>query len=255
LATEDAVYLTESAPYFRSTALEYVNQEIASVERADVNSVRVTTPDGPYVLRSVAGGDDVTMDRLPEGETLKAGEAKSVLTALTGLRFDDVNKPADVTGLVFDHLYVCRLHDSTEYLVRLARKDDKTYVTCEAKYTDTTPVTMKPGQVESDEELKKKEAKLQAQEAAQKFTLRHRGWIYEIPDWKANYLTKKQSELFEEKKTEEEATDAAEASVEPPAGAPADTPDAQPATAPVQAVEPQPAAEPAPADPNAAGGQ
>jgi hypothetical protein len=243
LANEDAVYLTESAPYFRSTALEYVNQEIASVERADVNSVRVTTPEGPYVLRSVASGDDVVMDQMPDGETLKASDAKSVLTALSGLRFDDVNTPSDATGLVFDHLYVCRLHDSTEYLLRLAKKGDKTYVTCEAKFTDTTPVTMKPGQVESDEELKKKEAKLQAQEAAQKFTLRHRGWIYEIPDWKANYLTKKQTELFEEKKDEEEATDDTDASAEPPAAAP------------VEAVEPQPVAEPAPAEPNAAGGQ
>jgi hypothetical protein len=246
LAGEDTVYLTDSAPWFRSTALEYVNQEIASVERADVNSVRVTTPDGAYVLRSVNDGDDVTMDKLPEGETLKASDAKSVLTALTSLRFDDVNTPANLSGLVFDHLYVCRLDDSTEYMLRLAKKDDKTYVTCEAKFADTTPVTMKPGQVESEEELKKKEAKLQAQEAAQKFTLRHRGWVYEIPDWKANYLTKKQSELLDEKESEEEATEATEASVEPS--------DAGTATTPA-AAEPQPVAEPAPADPNASGGQ
>ena len=254
LAGEDTVYLTDSAPWFRSTALEYVNQEIASVERADVNSVRVTAPDGAYVLRSVNNGDDVTMDNLPEGETLKTSDAKSVLTALTSLRFDDVNTPANLSGLVFDHLYVCRLDDSTEYLLRLAKKDDKTYVTCEAKFTDTTPVTMKPGQVESEEELRKKEAKLQAQEAAQKFTLRHRGWIYEIPDWKANYLTKKQSELLEKKESEEEAAKTTEASTDSPAEATAQTPNAEPATAPAVA-EPQPAAAPVPTDPNATGGQ
>ena len=70
--------------------------------------------------------------------------------------------------------------------------------------------------------------------------------VYEIPDWKANYLTKKQSELLDEKESEEEATEATEASVEPS--------DAGTATTPA-AAEPQPVAEPAPADPNASGGQ
>lgn len=249
LASDDAVYLAESAPWFRSTALEYVDQEIASVEQADVNNVTVTTPDGPYTLRSADDGESAVMDKLPEGETLKASDAKSVLTALTSLRFDDVNTPAELGDLDFDHLYVCRLDDSTEYRLRLAKKDDKTYLRCEAKYTDTTPVTMKPGQVESEEELKKKEAKLKAQEAAQKFTLRHRGWVYEVPDWKANYLTKKKSELFEEKEEEAE-------SAETTADASADSGPAEPtAEAPDETVESQPAAESTPADPNAPDGQ
>lgn len=251
LASDDAVYLTDSAPWFRSTALEYVNQEIASIERADVNSVTVTTPEGPYTLRSVDDADSAVMDGLPEGETLKTSDAKSVLTALTSLRFDDVNTPAELGDLDFDHLYVCRLDNSTEYRLRLAKKDDKTYLRCEAKYTDTTPVTMKPGQVESEEELKKKEAKLQAQEAAQKFTLRHRGWIYEIPDWKANYLTKKKSELFEEKEEEAEAESAETTGDASAAGDPAEPP----AEAPDETVEAQPVAEPAPVDPNAPDGQ
>jgi hypothetical protein len=67
-----------------------------------------------------------------------------------------------------------------------------------ADYLDKTPVTIKPNQQDSQEELKKKEAKLLGQENAQKFTLRHKGWIYEIADWKGKYLTMKQSALLEE---------------------------------------------------------
>ena len=118
---------------------------------------------------------------------------------MTGLRFEDVNTPAQVPGLTFDHEYICRLNDSTEYRLKLAKKGEKTYLQCEADYLDKTPVTIKPNQKDSPDELKKKEAKLLAQENVQKFTLRHKGWIYEVADWKAKYLTKKQSDLLEDK--------------------------------------------------------
>ncbi|HPR45247.1 MAG TPA: 2-oxo acid dehydrogenase subunit E2, partial [Ottowia sp.] len=37
------------------------------------------------------------------------------------------------------------------------------------------------------------------QERAQRFTLRHRGWVYEISEWKANYMTKPQADLLDDK--------------------------------------------------------
>ncbi len=233
-ATEDEVYLAPDLPWFRSGAVEYVNQEIVSADREDVNSVIVTTPEGPYTLET-GPGDTASMIQQPEGKTLKESDAKSVLNALDSLRFDDVNTPAALGDLDFDHLFICNMKDSTQYRLRVAKKGDKTYVKCDAKFLDTTPVTMKQGQVESEEELKKKEAKLQAQEAAQKFTLRHRGWIYEVPDWKANYLTKTQADLLEDEEPESQE-DAAEASAADPN-------------------EPAVAVPAAPADPNAADGQ
>lgn len=199
LVSQDNVYLAENVPYIRTTAMDYVNQEISSVERADVNSVTVTTPDGAYTLRAAGTGDGVVMVDLPADKKLKESDAKSVFGAMDSLRFDDVNTPAGAGDLNFDYQYVCQLDDSTEYRLQIARKDGKAYVTCEAEFMDKTPVTMKPGQVESEEQLKKKEAKLQAQERAQRFTLRHKGWVYQIPEWKANYLTKRQADLLEDK--------------------------------------------------------
>ncbi|HPC93636.1 MAG TPA: DUF4340 domain-containing protein [Sedimentisphaerales bacterium] len=243
LASQDTVYLAESAPYIRSTAIDYVNQEIVSVKREDVNSVTVTTPDGSYTLRS-AEGDAVVMADLPDDKKLKDSDAKSVLGALNSLRFDDVNTPSAAGELSFDYRYVCRLDDSTEYRFQIARKDGKAYVVCDAEFTDKTPVTMKPGQVESQEELKKKEAKLQAQERAQRFTLRHKDWVYQIPEWKANYLTKRQADLVEDRaKPAAEKPAATPAESSPPAAA-AQPPVPEPATAP----DPAPAQS---ADPNA----
>jgi len=218
LAAKDPVYLAESAPYFRVAPLEYVDQAIVSVKREDVNTVTITTPDGPYTLRATEG-EGVAMDSLPAGGTLKESDAKSVLGALDSLRFDDVNTPAALSDLDFNHLYVGFLDDSTRYRLRLAKKGEKTYAKFDAKFTDTKPVTMTQGQVETEEELKRKEAKLQADEQAQKFTLRHRGWIYEIPDWKAKYLTMAQSSLLEDTDAEETPAETTPPAADPNAGA------------------------------------
>lgn len=199
LASSDEVYLVEQVPYFRSRALDYVNQEIVTAKPEDVNTVTVSTPEGAYTLRSEGDGDTVIMENMPADKNLKASDAKSVLTALTSLRFDDVNSPAEVTGLTFDHEYVARLNDTTEYRLKLAKQGDKTYLLAEASYADPTKVTINPNQPDSEEELKKKEAKLLAQEHVQRFVQRHTNWVYQVPDWKAKILMKKQSELLEEK--------------------------------------------------------
>ncbi|MCX5646588.1 MAG: DUF4340 domain-containing protein [Phycisphaerae bacterium] len=247
LASSDDVYLTEEPPYFRDRAVDYVNQEIASVKREDVNAVTVTTPEGTYTLRPGTGADGVLLVNMPADKKLKDSDAKSVLTALTGLRFEDVNTPAQVSGLNFDHEYLCWLNDSTEYRLKLAQKGEKTYLQCDADYLDKTPVTMKPNQKDSPEELKKKEAKLLGQENALKFTMRHKSWIYEVADWKAKFLTKKQSELLEdqEKPVEKKAAAPAPAAAVAPAVTPAPGPNQpQDASQPVNAIQPAPASPP-----------
>ena len=243
LASSDDVYLTEDAPCFRDRAVDYVNQELTAVKREDVNAVTVTTPEGTYTLRPGKEADSVQLVNMPADRTLKDSDAKSVLTALTSLRFEDVNTPLQVQGLKFDHEYLCRLKDSTEYRLKLAKRGAKTYLQCEADFMDKTPVLIKPTQKDSQDELKKKESKLLAQERAQKFTLQHKGWTYEIADWKAKYLTQKQSELLEDKEKPAEKT------VETPTPGAAATPAVVPPAGPNQPKEmgsaiPSPAASP-----------
>ncbi|MBA7641670.1 hypothetical protein ES703_49355 [subsurface metagenome] len=132
---------------------------------------------------------------------LKDGDSDSVFTALTNLSCDDVKKKS--SNLTFDRQYVCTLKDSTVYAIKIAQKDDKTYVSCEADFTDKEPV-MKGGEVESEEDLKKKEAKLLARDKAKEFTAKHGGWVYEIAEWKAKNLTKELSDLIEDEQEPEE---------------------------------------------------
>lgn len=216
-AVSNKVYVTSNSPWFGAGAMNYIDQELASTKSDDIESVTVSSQDGQYTLRKKPDSQDVILDNMPAGKKLKSSDAKSVLTALTSLRFDDVKKlPSDMT---FEKQYTCRLKDSTVYSLRIAEQDGKTYVSCVAEFTDKTPVEKaslnQGGEVESEEELKKKEAKLLARDNAAEFTTKHNGWIYEISDWKAKNLTKKLDDLLEDEKKPEESAAAEPNSVVP----------------------------------------
>lgn len=205
-ASSNKVYVTSNAPWFGGGAMNYIDQELISVKRDDIESVTVSSLKGSYTLKTKEGSKDIVLENLPEGKKLKSSDAQSVFTALTSLRFDDVNKVS--SDMAFEKQYICRLKDSTVYALRIAQKGDKTYVSCVADFTDKTPVEKasidQGGQVESEEELKKKEAKLLARDNAVKFTARHQGWAYQIAEWKAKNLTKELAELLEDEEKPEE---------------------------------------------------
>jgi hypothetical protein len=205
-------------PWIADTAMNYIEQELISVKREDIVSVTVSSSNEQYTLKTTEDGKDVILENIPSGKKFKDSDGDSVFTALTSLRCDDVMKrPGDLT---FDKEYVCTLKDSTVYALKIAQKDDKTYVRCESDYTDKTPVT-KDSNEESQEELKKKEAKLLAQEGAIKFTAKHKGWVYEIADWKAKNLIKEFSELIEDEEQPKDEDDEADTVTEEETTAPA----------------------------------
>lgn len=201
--SSNKVYVAPSVPWFSTGPTSYIEQELISAKREDIESVIVNSPNGSYVLKTKEGSQDAVLENVPAGKTFKSSDGQSVFTALTSLRFDDVKKrPAD---LKFEKQYICKLKDSTVYTLDIAQEDDKTYVACKAAFTDTTPV-VKGSDVETPEELKAKEAKLLARDKAVKFTADHQAWVYEIADWKARNLTKELTDLIEDEKkaTEEE---------------------------------------------------
>lgn len=200
-AASNKVYVAPSVPWINEQALNYIEQELISAERDDINSVTVSYPEGQYTLQRKSDSQDIILENMPEGKKLKTSEGQNVFTALADLRFDDVKrKTNDVT---FDWQYICRLKDSTVYTVKIGQKDNKSYITPQGDFTDKTPVTIER-KGESEEELKKKEAKLLARDKAEQFTSRHQGWVYEVADWKAKILTKKLSDLLEDEKKPQE---------------------------------------------------
>jgi len=192
----DKVYLAPKAPSIKSRAIDYIQQQLISVKREGIESVTVASPDGEYTLKAKQDDKGIVLENMPAGKKLKSNEADGVFASLTNLRFDDVKKKSG--ELTFDSQFVCRLKDSTIYTVKIAKKDDKTYVTCTAESTDSVLVTDREIWDANEAELKQKEAKLLARDRTKAFSAKHQGWIYQIADWNAKNLTKKLSDLIED---------------------------------------------------------
>ncbi len=189
-------YLSMNVPLLDTTALGYINKELVMVDKGNIAKVMVSGPRGAYTISDKDG--KILLENVPEGKKLKGEDHEQVFSAITNLTFADVHKEkGDFSKLIFNKSYLAELKDSTVFTFHLAEKNEKTYVKCSSVFTDKSPVRMKRGTVESDEELKKKEAKLLARDASKKFNERHRGWIYEIPTWKALNMTKDFQDLLE----------------------------------------------------------
>jgi hypothetical protein len=236
----DKVYRVAENTWPYISPMDFIEKDLINAKTDEITTVSVKTTEGEYTLTKAEGGN-ITLDKMPEGKQFKGSDYKYVFEALSGLRLDDVQKESDKTrDLAFDTTYVCRMKDSTVYTVAIAKKDDKYFVKCDAAFTDTAPVTMTQGVQESEEELKKKEAKLLARDKADAFSKKHTGWIYTIPSYKAENLTKKAGALVEDIKKEEPKVET------PAAGQPAVTTPAAPVVpapvtpAPAQPTAPQP---------------
>jgi len=200
-ASSDKVYVASNMPRIKSQAMDYIEQELVSLNRDDINSVTVSSPSGDYTLKPKEDSKDIVPVNIPAGKKAKSSECDRVFTALANMRFDDVRGTS--SGLIFDRRYVCKLNDSTVYTLEIAQKDDKTYVSCLAEYTGEVP-KKDMTKVESEEVLKEKEAKLLAWNNAQEFSAKHKGWKYEIAEWKAKDLTMELTELIEDEEKPEE---------------------------------------------------
>ncbi len=194
----DKVYVSLERPWVKEQVMDYIDNEMLSLAREDIESVTVQSPDETYTLHTESGKEDIILENHPVGKKVKEGEPEKVFTALTNLRFQDVKKnpPVDME-LTFERRFICRKSDSTLYTIKIAQKEKKSYIVAECEFTDNTPVTKEKG-VESEEELKKKESKLLAMEDAKRFSERHSGWIYEISENVAQNLVKERSELLED---------------------------------------------------------
>lgn len=196
LISDDKVYIALESPRITDRPIDYINQQLISAERNNIASVTVKSSNETYTLK--AGDNGIILNELGEGKKVKSGEAEKVINALADIRFDDVVLLANKDEAIkYDRDFICQLKDSTMYTLKLFKQNDKIWVGCDIEFTDKTPVT-RPGPDDSEEELKKKEMKLLAMESAEKFTNTHKGWLYEIPSYKASGFTMKLADLTED---------------------------------------------------------
>jgi hypothetical protein len=198
LISDDKTYLILQSPWMNSQPMNYIDTQLVQADAKKIVEVTVSDPNNVvYTLKGEKDGDVITLAAMPAGKQFKATDYRSVFTALSGLTFEDVAAKEKVEVLKFDSSYVCKLNDSTVYTLKLAKKDGKTYLDITAEFTDKTAV-MKEKEVESQEQLKEKEAKLLARDAAEALAKKTANWLYILPEYKAKDLTKPFKDLIED---------------------------------------------------------
>lgn len=193
LASSGKAYLSTNVPLLHTEAMDYIDRTLTEVRREDIVMVRVEDPAGNYVLTKGPNGVPV-LENIPVGKRANADGVAQVFAALTNLTFDHV-KP-DSGSLKFGRTYVCQLKDSTVYTIDLKLQGEKTYARLTADFLDKSGVVKKFG-VESDAELKEKEAKLLARDKATDFAKRTQGWVYDIAEPAARRLMFQFADLTE----------------------------------------------------------
>lgn len=194
------VYLCNNIPYVRTSAIDYTNQQLVNVNKDEVAEVTVTDSNGvTYSLVTEPNSTDIKLaGGLPAGKKLKSNY-RQVFTALANMRFNDVmSEKSSPEKLVFDKTYICKLKDSTVYVLKIAKDSGKTYAKFSASFTNNQKITINPDKKESDQEVQKKQAILKARDAVSKFNNTTKGWVYELPSYKADNLTKSLNDILED---------------------------------------------------------
>jgi hypothetical protein len=197
LPTND-VYATGTIPWMLNAPMDFIAEQILNVQDNEIQSVTVSDPNDSYTLINDPNNNKIALDQqMTEGKKLKDAESKTVVRALRDFRITDVMRQASADkNLKFDQTYRCQLKNSTIYTVKIAQRNDESFVKCSAEFTKESKVFIDEN--ESEEELKKKEQQLLAGDAALEFNNNHGSWIYKIAEYKADEITKKIDDLLED---------------------------------------------------------
>lgn len=197
LVNKDDVYTSSSKIWMDTSAMGFMGTKIVSAPADKIVKVSVKYDGGSYEMTRQSGESDINFaTALPAGKQLKGKDYEQVFNALSNFNFSDVMTDAKASDMKFDTTYICQLDDSTVYTFLVAAKDGKYFVKCSNEFTDLSQVQI--SQTDSQDELKKKEAKLLARDNAAKFNAANKGWVYEIASGQAENFTKKLESLIED---------------------------------------------------------
>ncbi len=198
LVNEDTVYRSESYVSVREKALDYIEKEIVNNERNQIEKVEVKPAAGQaYVISSPKEGE-IALEGVPAGKRVKASAHEGIFSATSSFSFEDLAPATEKQDLEFKDTQVVTRRDGAKFTFEVAKKDDKFWVRGRADYTGPAVNTITIAKTDKDDELKKKEAWLKANDAVKLFNAQHQSWVYQVGSWKAENLAKPFNDLVED---------------------------------------------------------
>ncbi len=207
------------------TPIDWLDKKILDVDGKRIRQVNLTSPEGEKVLvfKDKVEDADYQLAEIPEGSKLKAAyELGQIANALSYLNINDVAVEKDIS---FDeknsYRGVFTTFDGLEVTMTTIEKDGKYYAKFASAFvppaTPVKPVEVKDEGKDKDKEVAKdqkeevKEAKkdeLKPAEEVKKevetITKTLSGWVFEVPKYKADALSKKRADLLTTEKEEQE---------------------------------------------------
>lgn len=185
--------------------VDWLDRRIAAISGSRIARVQVTHADGEIVtaVRDAPGGGDFRYQQLPDGAKLSgAWVINDIGRVLTDLSLEDVQSAAQAGAPGADALEaVTETFDGLRVRLRAWRDGERTLAVLRAEFDDT--LVRQGGEQQPAEGLLAPDA---VREQAQQLDARWQPWVYVLPDYKGDYLRRRQADLVEEP---EPAADAA----------------------------------------------
>ncbi len=197
VADEEQAWLADKNLVFAKDSGDWLNKDVMDVDAARVTAVTIRHPDGT-TLAARRGAVNFEIADLPEGKVLNSpAAANSLANVLDGLRFEDVEPQATFEAGEAEPVAVT--YETSDGLVIDARayaRDDTFYATFESRFDESvTEALPLPDSGEGGEEAAEPatdpETAAATREESERIDARVSGWVYKIPRYKHEQMSRK----------------------------------------------------------------
>ena len=208
VADDPLAWLVEGSVPGGSTIIDWIDRTVARIDRERLRDVEVVHADGAVVAVSRAGPEDTdfSLQGVPaDRETDSQYRVNDIGRFLEDLRFEDVARSSslDFAGSVDKRLRITTF-DGLRVDVESVMRDGEAWVQLRAEADETLAGTSGDGADAGasggdDAESAKASGALLALEdvraEAERLNARWKGWAYELPSFKRDYIAKRMDEL------------------------------------------------------------
>jgi len=185
-----------------STSNDFMNTEITNIAADRIQQINISHVKGSTVTISKNSKTDkeFTLKQLPKKKELASpGILTAVAASLANLKFDDVaaqNNAESFTKIKNPVKVEFKTFNGLTIKMKIAKLEDKYYLWLDS--TSSAPATVSLKQSDVENKSTAPDAELESTQLNKK----HQNWLYTIPSYKAESLTKQLSDLIKSKETE-----------------------------------------------------
>ena len=196
---EEQSWLAEGAVRVEDDPVRWLQQEIISIPMGDVHTMVMRQPDGEElrVAKSARDASEFAVENPPEGVPIDPSEVNFLATGLAFLEMQDVRPEGDIAFPEAPHRATYTSFDGVIVNAEVVEIEGKFWgrFTVDYDAAAATPATAPAADSAAAEDEAEAPATPSPAEAAREAAARVEGWVFEIPDYKAEKLRARLDDL------------------------------------------------------------